>query len=129
MMDTNDILSFFVGALIFCLGLFPILKMVGVGPSFFALNFLSVEIIAWILAVASLYLVFDSIQELTNSSDMGWISIIVAFVILALGLMQLLGSFNIGPGLFGFTLPMIVYYIIFLIEGAFLFIAGFAMDI
>lgn len=129
MLEAKDILSMVVGAVIMALGILPLLSALGVGPGWFNLHeFLPITIISWILAVGALYLVFDSMIEITNSNGIGWLSIIIAFVVLALGVLTILGGFGIGPGLFGLELPVMVYNVIFIIEGLFLLIAGFAME-
>ena len=128
MLDANDIASFFVGFVLMAVGILPILNQFGIGPAFFALDFLHIDILIWVLAVMALYLVYDSIQEITNSSSIGWMSILLAFVVLAFGIIQILGNFGIGPGFFAFRLPIMLYYIIMFVEGLFIFIAGFAME-
>ena len=129
MMETKDIMSMFVGLIIAALGVLPLLNNFKIGPSWFDFSsFLSATIVTWVLAVAALYLVFNSIIEITNSNSIGWMSILVAFVVLAVGVLQILKGFSIGPGLFGITIPAIVYNIMFIAEGVFLMIAGFAME-
>ena len=130
MMETKDYISGFVGILIMALGLLPLLAKIGVGPSWFALQFLPISILSWIIAVAALYLVMNSVSEITNSNSLGYISILVAFVVLAIGVLPILASFGIGPAFFALgTLPFmpIVYNVVFIIEGLFLFLAMFAM--
>ena len=130
MLQAKDFASMFIGLVITLFGLLPLLSRLGVGPSWFDLTGLvSTTIISWILAVAALYLVFNSILEITNSNSVGWISIAIAFVILVLGVLPILASFGVGPGLFGLSLPGIIYNIVFIIEGLFLIIAGFAMEL
>ncbi|MFQ5474576.1 MAG: hypothetical protein ACE5DM_01940 [Candidatus Nanoarchaeia archaeon] len=130
MMEAKDLASMGIGLIIVALGVLPLLNSFGVGPDFFNLHeTLSVSIITWILAVAALYLVFNSVIEITNSNAIGWVSIIVAFVVLAFGVLTILGNFGIGPGLFGLELPTLVYDVLFIAEGLFLLIAGFAMEL
>ena len=129
MLEAKDIISMVVGLIITALGVLPLLNKLGMGPSFFDLHqFLPLAVVSWILAVAALYLVYDSVIEITNSNAVGWASIVVAFLVLAFGVLQILEGFGIGPGLFGLELPTLVYDIVFIIEGLFLFIAGFAME-
>lgn len=129
MLEAKDIISMVIGAVIAAVGILPLLHAIGAGPEFFNLHeFLPIAIISWILAVGALYLVYAAVIEITNSNAIGWASILIAFILLALGVLTILGSFGIGPGLFGLELPTIVYDIIFIIEGLFLFIAGFAME-
>jgi len=129
MLEAKDIMSMVIGAVITAVGILPLLHAIGIGPDFFNLHeVLPITIISWILAVGALYLVYDSVIEITNSNAIGWASIIVAFVVLAFGVLTILGGFGIGPGLFGLELPTIIYDIIFIVEGLFLMIAGFAME-
>ena len=130
MMEAKDIASMFVGAVITLVGLLPLLNRFGIGPSWFDISqYLSATIVSWVLAVAALYLVFNSIIEITNSNGVGWVSIIIAFIVLALGVLPILQGFSIGPGLFGISLPAVVYNIAFIAEGLFLVVAGFAMEL
>ncbi|MBU0461911.1 MAG: hypothetical protein KJ574_04975 [Nanoarchaeota archaeon] len=129
MLEAKDIISMIIGIIITAVGVLPLLYSFGIGPDFFDLDkLLSVTVISWVLAVAALYLVYDSVIEITNSNAIGWISIIIAFVVLALGILPILETFGIGPGLFGIAIPQMVYHIVFIIEGVFLMIAGFAME-
>ncbi|MBW2997608.1 hypothetical protein KY349_04675 [Candidatus Woesearchaeota archaeon] len=133
MMEAKDILSFIAGALLFILGLFPLLSSFGIGPEWFNVwSFLPVTVISWVVAVGALYLVIDSVIEITNSSAIGFISIIIAFVCLMIGVLPILHGFGIGPDFFalgflgGFT--DYLYNIIFMLEGLFLMIAMIAME-
>ena len=132
MIEMKDFVSFIVGLVIFLMGLFPILNKVGIGPSFFKLSFLPVAIFGWIVAVAALYLVINSVIELTNSNAIGWVSIIIAFVALAVALLPILASFGIGPSFFNLSFlggfGDMLFYIIFMAEGLFLMIAMVAME-
>lgn len=133
MMEAKDIISFIVGALLFLLGLFPLLANFGIGPSWFDVwSFLPATIISWVIAVGALYLVIDSVIEITNSSAVGFVSIIVAFVCLVIGVLPLLASFGIGPSFFalGFLggASAYIYNAVFMLEGLFLMIAMVAME-
>ncbi|MBI5397838.1 hypothetical protein HZB03_00075 [Candidatus Woesearchaeota archaeon] len=132
MMEAKDFASGFVGLVIFALGLLPLLNRLGVGPEWMAIKFLPLTIVSWIVAVAALYLVINSIIELTNSNAIGWISVIVAFVALAIGLLPILGGFGIGPDFFNLEFlkgfGQILYNVIFIAEGLFLMVAMFAME-
>ena len=124
MMQARDWISGLVGAVIFLLGLLPLLG------KFEFLNNLPVSLLTWIVAGAGLYLAMNSIIEITNSNIVGWWSFIVAIVVLIIGLFPLLHSFGIGPSWFEFKwLNMAAYNIIFIIEGVFLMIATFAMEL
>ena len=124
MMQTRDWISGLVGALIFLLGLMPILG------KFTFLGGLPITLLIWILAGAGFYLAINSIIEITNSNIVGWWSFIIAISILLIGLFPLLHSFGVGPGWFEFSwLTRTAYNILFIIEGAFLMIATFAMEL
>ena len=133
MMEAKDIISFIVGALLFVLGLFPLLSKFGVGPAWFNVwGFLPATIISWVIAVGALYLVIDSVIEITNSSAIGFVSIIVAFVCLLVGVLPLLASFGIGPSFFSLSfmggVSGYLYNVVFMAEGLFLMIAMVAME-
>lgn len=133
MMEAKDIISFVVGAIIFAFGLLPLLNKFGVGPSWFNFSgFLPAAVFSWIVAVGALYLVVDSIIEITNSSAVGFVSIGIALVCLAIGVLPILASFGIGPEFFGLGFlggaMEWIYHIVFILEGAFLMIAMIAME-
>lgn len=129
MIETKDIISFITGALLFCLGLLPILAKAGIGPSWFALSFMPAQIFAYIIAIAGFYLIVESFIEITNSNAIGWWSFLIASLLMIVGILQVLGSNGIGPSWFAFNIPVLAYYVIFMIEGLFLMIAMFAMEI
>ena len=120
----RDWISGAVGAVIFLLGLMPMLGYLTF------LNDLPATLMIWIVAGAGLYLAVDSIIEITNSNIVGWWSFGVAIAVLIIGLFPLLHSFGIGPSWFEFNwLNRTAYNIIFIIEGFFLMIATFAMEL
>ena len=124
MMQTRDWISGLIGAVIFLLGLMPMLG------KFEFLNNLPISLLTWIVAGAGLYLAMNSIIEITNSNIVGWWSFGVAITVLVIGLFPLLHSFGIGPAWFQFNwLSRTAYNIIFIIEGFFLMIATFAMEL
>lgn len=131
-MEAKDFLSGIVGLIVFAIGLIPLLESFGVlktnltgiltsGP------FMST--IPYVLAILGFYLAIESIIELTNSNHIGWLSFFVGVAVMLIGLLPALQAFGIGPGLFGITLPTLMYQIIFIIEGVFLMIAMFAMEL
>ena len=129
MMEFKDWLSGFIGAVIFALGLLPILNTRGIGPAWFALPWLPVQIFAYIVAIAGFYLFVESFIEITNSNIIGWWSFAVAVAVIAIGLLPLLNRFGIGPAWFDFPwLNETIYRVIFIVEGFFLMIATFAME-
>lgn len=132
MMEAKDFMSGFVGLVIFLLGLFPLLNRFGVGPDWFALKFLPLTVISWVVAVAALYLVINSVIELTNSNAIGWMSVIVAVLALTIGVLPILAGFGVGPDFFKLEflkgLGAVLYNIVFIAEGLFLMVAMFAME-
>ena len=124
MMQARDWISGAVGLVILLLGLLPI-----IGKLTF-LNDLPATLIIWIVAIGGLYLAVNSVIEITNSNVVGWWSFGIAVFILIVGLLPLLHSFGIGPSWFEFGwISRTVYNIIFIIEGLFLIIATFAMEL
>jgi hypothetical protein len=133
MMEAKDIISFIAGALLLALGLLPLLNKFGIGPDWFNVwSFLPITILSWIIAVGALYLVIDSVIEITNSSAIGFISIIIAFVCLLVGVLPILSGFGIGPAFFnlGFLggASTMIFNIVLILEGLFLMIAMIAME-
>jgi len=129
MLTLKDWISFLVGALISLLGLLPILNRLNIGPSWFGLNFPPAAVFSFIVAGAGFYLLIESVIEITNSNVVGWISFLVASAVLIIGLLPTLARFGIGPSWFAFPwLSPLFYHIIFVVEGFFLMIAMFAME-
>ena len=133
MMEAKDILSFIAGVLLFALGLLPLLNSFGIGPGWFNVwQFLPVTVLSWIVAVGALYLVIDSVIEITNSSSIGFVSIIVAFICLLIGVMPILHGFSIGPQFFALdflgAFSKYLFNVVFMLEGLFLMIAMVAME-
>lgn len=124
MMQMRDWISGMVGAVILLLGLLPLMG------KFDFLNNLPVTLLIWIVAGAGFYLMINSIIEITNSNIVGWVSFGVAIGALVIGVFPLLHSFGVGPGWFEFAwIGRTVYNIIFVVEGIFLMIATFAMEL
>ncbi|MBI2647608.1 hypothetical protein HYW99_03965 [Candidatus Woesearchaeota archaeon] len=124
MMQLRDWISGLVGLIIFLLGLLPMLGY------FTFLNDLAPSLLTWIVAGAGFWLAYSSIVEITNSNVVGWWSFGVAITVLIIGLFPLLHSFGIGPSWFEFNwLNRNAYNVIFIIEGVFLMIATFAMEL
>lgn len=129
MMEAKDWISFLVGVVVTAMGVMPLLKMVNIGPSWFALEMLPISIFAYIVAGLGFYLMVESVIEITNSNAIGWWSFAIALVVLAFGILQTLSRFGIGASWFSFSfIPAIAYYVIFTIEGILLMIACFAME-
>lgn len=132
-MEAKDYLSGLVGLVVLAAGLIPILESMNVvnwGITAIIHSSAFSSAIPYILAILGFYLAIESIIELTNSNHIGWLSFLIGVVIMATGLLPALQqSFGIGPGLFGLTLPPLVYNIIFIVEGLFLLIAMWSMEL
>lgn len=119
-------ISFFVGAIIFVLGLFPLIgKANWLGP----INSLPGSILAYIVAFGGLYIIIDSFFEFTFHSGIGIATLLVGLLVLGLGMVVILHNF----GVIGFSIPFmaesgIVYNILFILEGLFLMMGTFVMD-
>ena len=124
MMQMRDWISGLVGVVILLLGLLPLIGI------FTFLNNLPTTIAVWIVAIVGLYLAINSLTEITNSNIIGWWSFGIAVALLLIGLLPLLHTFSIGPSWFEFKwLSRTVYNVLFIVEGAFLMIATFAMEL
>jgi len=119
MMEVKDWISGLVGAIILCLGLFPLLNARGIGPGWFAFN-LPVKLLSWVVVVGGFYLIINSFIEITNSNVVGWVSFFIAAIVTVLGLLQVLGKITWISGM--------VFNIIFIVVGFFLMVATFAME-
>jgi hypothetical protein len=118
MMQPRDWISGLIGAMIFLLGLSAFWSRLS-----FINGIFPVTVLRWIVIIASIYLIWNSIIEITNSNIIGWFSFVTALVILTAGLLPSLPWFKFE--LFSTT----VYSIMLLAEGAFLMIATFAMEL
>ena len=124
MMQMRDWISGLVGAVVFLLGLLPMLGI------FTFLNNLPATLLVWIVAIAGLYLAVNSLTEITNSNIVGWWSFGIAVAALIIGLFPALHSIGwLGPWAEFKWLSRTAYNIIFIIEGLFLMVATFAMEL
>ena len=115
MIEAKDWISLLIGMILTAAGALPLLSKFGIGPSWFALSWPPLQFAAYVVAVAGFYLMIESVIEITNSNAIGWISFLIAVVLMAAGVLQVLNKFGIGPG--WFELPFIkdmIYHIIFL---------------
>ena len=126
MMEPSDWIAGLVGAVVFCLGLFPLLGAMGKGPAWFAFQ-LPVALLAWVVMIGGFYLVINSLVEITNSNPIGWISGLVALLVTITGILNVLGRAGKVTGFLAMGwIPSALYNIIFIILGFFLMIATFA---
>lgn len=132
MMEKKDWLSLLIGLIVFLAGLFPLLRKLNVGPEWFSLDRLGpiANIFPYIVAGVGFYLMINSVIEITNSNSIGWISFLIAIIVLAMGMLQVLSHFDIGPSWFSLSfIKGTIYNVIFLVQGLFLMIAAFAMEL
>lgn len=116
-MQARDWISGLVGIIVGLLGLLP---MIDYGAF---LKDLPPNILRWVVVVAGIYLILNSIIEITNSNVIGWWSFGVAVIAVTLGLLPTLPWFKFEP--FSNT----IYNVILIVEGVFLMIATFAMEL
>lgn len=113
--------SLTIGFLLLLLGGIPLLNQWGVIP-FGLPGFLSslvATIAVYILAGAGIFLLVDAWGEW--GEHIGTISLVVGLVVIAVGIVHVLGAFGVLPQLI--SLPMMAYNILFVIE-AMLLILG-----
>ena len=123
MMQMRDWISGAVGAVVFLLGFLPL-------SGIMKLDFIGLAVIKWIAAIAGLYLMFNSIIEVTNSNVLGWFSFLIATVVFITGLFPVLHSLGTGPGFFELSwIGRTAYNLILAIGGILLMIATFAMEL
>ncbi len=122
MMQMRDWIIGVIGIIIGALGL---LSLIGILPFELSKNAL-----VWIAAVAGLILLYAAIIEITNSNVMGTISIIAAGVAIVVSLLPALNSIGFLGDWASFSwIGEAVYKVILVIEGIFLAIATFAMEL
>jgi len=131
MMEGKDFFSLIVGFIVLALGAVPLLegmKVFNLGLTKILSGVLAANIAVYLVAGLGLYLAIESIIEITNSNSIGGFSLIIALLVTVLGLIPILSNFGILPFNLPFALSQMVFQIIFIIEGLFLIIAGFAME-
>lgn len=118
-------LSFFVGLIIFCLGLFPLIgKSAWLGP----LNSVLGQITIYVIAFGGFYIIVDSFFEFTFHSGLGITTLLVGLVVFGLGLVSILHQMGkIAFGLSFLEIP-IIWQSLFMLEGLFLMLGCFVMD-
>lgn len=122
MMQMRD---WIVGAIGIVVGAFGLLSLMNILPFE-----LSRTALIWITAVGGLILLYAAIIEITNSNIMGTISIIAAGIILIISLLPALNGIGwLGDWASFSWIGEAVYKIILVIEGIFLAIATFAMEL
>ena len=87
-------------------------------------------VMLWIAAIGGFILLYASIVEITNSNIMGTVSIITAGIALAVSLLPVLNGLGALGSWASFSwLGDIIYKIVLVIEGLFLAMATFAMEL
>lgn len=120
--------SFFVGVIIFLLGLLPLIgKGAWLGP---LITTWWGTVAAYIVAFGGLYIIVDSFFEFTFHSGIGVTTLLIGLLVFAMGLVTILHSMGVLAFKIPFMTPesKIVYYILFMLEGLFLMLACFMMD-
>jgi hypothetical protein len=122
----RDTISFFVGLILFAVGLVPLLIKLGVLgwslPSF--MTNLPFSVAIWIIAVAGLYIVIDGFIE-PPAHNLHWFLIIAGVVLFVVGLLPLLHNFGvIGLDLGSLLNNLYIYQALITIEGALLMVGG-----
>ncbi len=113
--------SLISGLIVIALGGIPLLNSWGL-LGFSLPIVIGSPILLWVVAVVGAYLLIDTF--LSEDDTIMWISAGVAFVILAIAIIQILN----GMGIIGFGIPFItqtVLNVLFVIEGIGLLVAGF----
>ncbi len=123
--DPRGWISLIIGILVLVLGALPILNQFKILP--FGLPGFLVSAIGmisiYLLAAIGIYLLIVGFME---DDTIRVITILIAFIVIAIGIIQILAMFKI----IGFSIPFLtplMYNILFVIEGIFLIIAAFAM--
>ena len=122
MMQMRDWLIGIIGIVIGAVGLLSLIKILPFGLSRGAL--------IWIAAIAGIILAYAAIVEITNSNFMGTFSIIAAGLALIFSLLPALNSLNILGSWAAFSWVGETFYkLILVVEGAFMAMATFAMEL
>lgn len=122
MMQMRDWVIGFIGVIIGAVGLLSLIKILPFELSRGAL--------VWIAAIAGIILLYAAIVEITNSNIMGTVSIIAAGIVLIISLLPALNGIGwLGSWASFSWIGEAVYKIILVVEGAFLAIATFAMEL
>ncbi|MBN1157043.1 hypothetical protein JXA85_05470 [Candidatus Woesearchaeota archaeon] len=129
MMEGRDWLSMFVGIILAAFGAMPLLaRPIPSLTKMARFTEGASGIFIYIVAIMGFYLMINSIIEITNSNSIGGFSFLVALVFFAIGVLQLLQTYGV-ISFFKLSISPMIYYIIFVIEGLFLMIAAFAMEL
>ena len=122
MMQMRDWMIGIIGIVIGAIGFLSLIKILPFG--------LSRGVLIWIAAIAGIILLYAAIVEITNSNIVGTVSIIAAGVALIFSLLPALNSLGILGSWASFSwVGETIYELILVIEGVFLAMATFAMEL
>ncbi len=125
--DPGNWAALITGSLLMVLGVIPLLAKWGVLslkiPTFLSSNiFMSIG--TYIIAIAGIYILINSFME---DDTMRMISIGVAILVILIGIIPILTQFGVIKYEIPFLSPLF-FYIMFTIEGFFLFLAAFMIQ-
>ncbi|MFH0870248.1 MAG: hypothetical protein V1866_04295 [archaeon] len=127
-MSGRDWISFFIGIVLFLIGIVPLLKqfkVLGFGlPSF--LNGLMAQIFFWIIAIAGVYIIVDGLIEPAGHA-LHIFLMVLGLIFVIVGLVPILNKFGVIHLNLSFLANLVVYNSIITIEGLMLMTAGFTM--
>lgn len=124
--EPNGWFSLLIGFMLTILGVVPLLNsagIIGFNLPGFILSLPGSLISLFLIAGAGVYLLIDSFFE--DGFFFG-LSLITSFIMIVMGAIPILHNF----GIIGFTIPygIVIYNILFTIEGFLLIVAAFAMN-
>ncbi|MBR9675525.1 hypothetical protein GOV05_00795 [Candidatus Woesearchaeota archaeon] len=124
--DKKHWVSLVIGLLLTALGVIPLLSasgLIGFDLPGFIGGLIGSLVSLFVIAGAGVYLLINSFFE---DHHIFWITLITSLIVIALGSIPILYEY----GKIGFTIPygLIIYQILFIVEGVLLIIAAFAMD-
>ncbi len=127
-MSFRDWFSFFVGLVLFLMGITPLLNKWNI-ISFSLPEFLSGligSIFFWIIAIAGGYIIIDGMIEPAGHAIHKFL-ILLGLIFIVVGFLPILNSFDVIKLELPFLANLVVYNIIITVEGLMLMSAGFTM--
>ncbi|MEK6943316.1 MAG: hypothetical protein AABX00_04600 [Nanoarchaeota archaeon] len=120
MMQARDWIIGLIGVAIGALGVLSLMGMFDLPRA----------LMLWIAAIAGFILLYASIVEITNSNVMGTVSLIAGLVILLISFLPVLNDLGAFGTWASFSwIGDVIYKIVLVIEGIFLAMATFAMEL
>lgn len=123
----KNLLSLILGIILLALGLIPLLNtwgVIGFALPEFLVTIVS-QIFIYLVAGGGLWLLVDGFHEGTHSTE-GKVTMGVGFLVLLIGVINILQQFKVIPFGIPFLTP-VVYSVIFTLEGILLVVAAFTM--